>query len=311
MWEAVIDAIPLRPNNVALRKEPGYTTAPGPHSLLAHLAAYLFSDILYPTGKRGFPAQMMGEILFGKVPLQAAIHKVTGPWIAMGYPENRRERFVFTTILALLANRNPHVEALTAPTLKKLREKNPSPEMQSRIGQLQSVLISLHILPGETWETMAPQPQLQVFQDEFVVDVHPRWVAWLRAFWQQTPISQHNRRDILRHVLIAFRWVTQHHPHVTEPGQWTRELALQYVAYVCNEATVYDYVSPITEARLAKQLEQRRGEPLKAATKTARIKSLRRFSGACKSTPTRLMVARSRALKFTGILMTPWQRQSM
>ena len=174
MWESVIDAIPLRPNNVALRREPGYTTIPGPHSLLAHLAAYLFSDILYPTGKRGFPAQMMGEILFGQEVLQAAINKVMEPWLAMGYAENRRERFVFTTILALLANRNPHLEALTTTTLRKLREKNPSPEIQSRIGQLQSVLISLHVLPGEEWKTTANQPKLQLFQDEFVVDIHPR-----------------------------------------------------------------------------------------------------------------------------------------
>jgi hypothetical protein len=159
------------------------------------------------------------------------------PWLAMGYAENRRERFVFTTILALLANRNPYLEALTATTLKKLREKHPSPEMQSRIGQLQSVLTSLHLLPGEEWKTTANQPKLQIFQDEFVVDINPRWVAWLRAFWQQTPISQHNRRDVLRHVLVAFRWVTQHYPHVTEPGQWTRELALWYVAYVCTDVS--------------------------------------------------------------------------
>src|SRR5205807_7561917 len=163
MWESVIDAVPLRPNAVALRKEPGYTTTPGPHSLLAHLAAYLFSDILYPTGKRGFPAHVMGEILFGKVPLQAAITRVMDPWLAMGYAEKRQERFVFTAILALLANRNPHVEALTVATLEKLREKNPSPEMQSRIGQLQSVLVSLHVLPSEVWKTTANQPQLQIF----------------------------------------------------------------------------------------------------------------------------------------------------
>ena len=116
----------------------------------------------------------MGEILFGQEVLQAAINKVMEPWLAMGYAEKRQERFVFTTILALLANRNPHVEALTVATLEKLREKNPSPEIQSRIGQLQSVLISLHVLPGEEWKTTANQPKLQLFQDEFVVDIHPR-----------------------------------------------------------------------------------------------------------------------------------------
>ena len=174
MWESVIDAIPLRPNAVALRKEPGYTTTPGPHSLLTHLAAYLFSNILYPTGKRGFPSQMMGEILFGQEMLQAAITRVMEPWLAMGYAEKGRERFEFTTILALLANRNPHLEAFTTTTLRKLCEKNPSPERQSRIGQLQSVLISLHVLPGEEWKTTANQPKLQLFQDKFVIDIHPR-----------------------------------------------------------------------------------------------------------------------------------------
>ncbi len=277
MWESVIDAIPLRPNNVALRKEPGYTTTPGPHSLLAHLTAYLFSDILYPTGKRGFPAQMMGEILFSQEVLQAAIHKVMEPWLAMGYAENQRDYFVFTTAFALLANRNPHLEALTTATLKNLYESNPNGRMRSTVGQLQKVLVSLHFLSVEEGKTTGGKPKLQLFQDEFVVGIHPRWVAWLRAFWQQTPISQNNRREIIRHVLVAFRWVTQHYPHVTEPGQWTRELALRYVAYVCNEATVYEYVSPITQQRRVKQLEQRRGEPLKATSKTARIKCLRGF----------------------------------
>ena len=90
--------------------------------------------------------------------VQAAITRVMEPWLAMGYAEKRRERFVFTTILALLANRNPHLEALTVATLEKLREKNPSPEMHSRIGQLHSVVISLHILPSEEWKKTANQP---------------------------------------------------------------------------------------------------------------------------------------------------------
>lgn len=277
MWEKVIDAIPVRPNNVALRREPGHTTIPGPHSLLTHMAAYLFSDLLYPTGKRCFPVQTMGEIIFGQEMVEEAIHTVMEPWLAMGYAENQRDYFVFTTVFALLANRNPYVEALTTTTLKNLYETNLNGRMRSTVGQLQKVLISLHMLSSEEGKTTAGKPKLQLFQDEFVAGIHPRWVAWLRAFWQQTPISQNNRREIIRHVLVAFRWVTQHYPHVTEPGQWTRELALRYVAYVCNEATVYEYVSPTTQQRRVKQLEQRRGELLKATSQTARIKCLRGF----------------------------------
>jgi integrase len=276
-WEAAIDAVPLRPNDVALRREPGYTSASGPHLLLTHVAAYLFAGLLSPTGKRCFPGQAMGEIVFGQDMVDAAIHTVMDPWLAMGYAETQRDYFVFTTIFALLTNRSPHLEALTPATLKCLYERSLNDRMRSTIGQLQKVLISLCYLPNEGAKTAGEKPRLQLFQDEFVVGIHPRWVAWLRAFWQQTPISQNNRREIIRHVLIAFRWVTQHYPHITEPGQWTRELALRYVAYVCDEATVYEYVSPITQQRRAKQLEQRQGEQLKATSKTARIKALRLF----------------------------------
>ena len=78
-------------------------------------------------------------------------------------------------------------------------------------------------------------------------------------------------------MLLACRWLAQHHPQVTEPSQWTREIALAYVAYTCNEATVFDYASPLMRQRLAKKVEKRQGEPLKPASIVARIKGLRIF----------------------------------
>src|SRR5260370_18383779 len=116
-----------------------------------------------------------------------------------------------------------------------------------------------------------------LFQDEFVRDIHPRWVAWVRAIWQQTPFSQHHGTEITGHVLMACRWLAHHYPQVTEPSQWTREIALAYVAYVCNEATVFDYASPLIRQRLATKVENRPGEPLKAATMSARLQRLQRF----------------------------------
>jgi hypothetical protein len=45
-------------------------------------------------------------------------------------------------------------------------------------------------------EKKVDQPTPALFQDDFVAGIHPRWVVWLRAFWQQTPISQHGRDEI-------------------------------------------------------------------------------------------------------------------
>src|SRR2546427_365135 len=116
-----------------------------------------------------------------------------------------------------------------------------------------------------------------VFGPEFVLGIHPQWVAWIRAFWQQTPLSQRHRTEITGHVLLACRWLAQHYPQVTEPSQWTREIALAYVAYVCNEAIVFDYASPLIRQRLAKKVEKRQGEPLKPASMSARLQGLRAF----------------------------------
>jgi hypothetical protein len=33
-------------------------------------------------------------------------------------------------------------------------------------------------------------------------------------------------------LLQAGRWLTEHHPDITSPAQWTRDLALEYVASV-------------------------------------------------------------------------------
>jgi len=121
------------------------------------------------------------------------------------------------------------------------------------------------------------KPPPQLFQDVSVVGIHPRWVAWLRAFWRQTPISVNSRNEIVGPMLMACRWLAHRHPHITEPGQWTRELAVQYVAYVCHEATVFDYASPERKQLFANHLQQRQGEPLKATGIRKRIDCVRSF----------------------------------
>jgi len=78
-------------------------------------------------------------------------------------------------------------------------------------------------------------------------------------------------------MLMACRWLAHRHPQITEPSHWTRELAIQYVAYVCNGATVYDYASPKRRQLFANYLQQRQGEPLKATGIRKRIAGVRNF----------------------------------
>ena len=137
--------------------------------------------------------------------------------------------------------------------------------------------MTLGILAEERLSLSEERPPRQLFQDAFVGDVHPQWVAWLRAFWRQTPISVHARNEIVGPVLMACRWLADRHPEITEPKLWTRELAIEYVGYVCHEATVYDYAAEDRRQLFADHLKQRQGEPLKATGIRKRIDCVRSF----------------------------------
>lgn len=279
MWEAIIQSIPTRPNEVALRREPGHTSIASPTLLLTHLATYLLTGRLYLTREQSFRCRALGEIVFGPELVQTAIDRAKEPWVATGYSQRGRnlEDLIYVLVLTLLVNRHPSLDALTISVLEEAHALNRRKEAGPRFEQLRHVLIDLGIISDEGGEKSAAQPSIMLFQDEFVQDIHPRWVAWVRAFWQQTPLSQRNRTESTGQVLLACRWLAQHHPQVTEPRAWTREIAFASIAYTCNEATVFDYASPLLKQRLAKKLEKRQGEPLKPATMAARIKGLRIF----------------------------------
>lgn len=279
IWKTVIDTAPTLTKEVIPKLTPSSILWKSPYFVLTHLAAYLFADLFYPNSTRGFPAQALGEVIFARERVQTAIDKIMGTWLDRGFTVHRpsQKRFVFATILVLLANRNPYLEMLTLTSLSALYQSDLKPDVRQRVEQLQRALRALQIIASEEGEQRETQPTTRLFEEDFVAGIQPRWVAWLRAFWQQTPISGHNREEIVIQTSIAFRWVSKHYPQVTEPRQWTRELAVRFVAYVCNEATVYDYASPVTKERLAKYLAQRQGEPLRARGKAARIGSLRSF----------------------------------
>ncbi len=206
-WMSVIDALPKRSRARTRDLETDETTRSSPHYVLLHVAAYLFSDLLPAPGNRGIPAHVMAEILFGPEVVQTAINSVLGARAARGYTETQKGKtaFVFALILALLVNRNPYLEALTPATFSELSETEIGRKERGRIEQLRRMLMSLGIIPEERVLMAEEKPPPQLFQDESVVGVHPRWVAWLRGISRQTPISVNSRNEIVGPMLMACR----------------------------------------------------------------------------------------------------------
>jgi len=273
-WITVIDALPKRRDQAANTQ-----TRSTPHYVLLSVAAYLFSETGPSPSSRGIPAHLMAEILFGSTVVQQAIDHVLQAREASGYTENPKGKraFVFVLIFTLLLNRNPSLEALTPTTFDILSGTEIGKRERGRVEQLRRVLMTLGILPEERLRLSAERPPRQLFQDDEVQDVHPQWVAWLRAFWRQTPISEQARNAIIGTMLMACRWLGSQHPEITEPKLWTRELAIEYVAFVCHEATIYDYASPARRQLFADYLKRRQGAPLKATGIRKRIDCVRSF----------------------------------
>lgn len=72
-----------------------------------------------------------------------------------------------------------------------------------------------------------------MWQKDLTVD--PTWLAWICAFYEQTPSqNEKTRRDTCYDLFTAGRWLKKTHPEIVSPIQWDEALASEYVSYTCQ-----------------------------------------------------------------------------
>lgn len=211
------------------------------------LLAYLFCDFLYIGSMT--PYAPLANTVFGKATVDAEIEKVHAPLVAAGFETGYRSRRWLCS-LVLLVNRHPCIEALSAQTIATVNELLPTLsgrgayDGQRLLSQLQTALCYLDILDEPVLVAAPADPKrfLSVWRNDPTVDA--RWVAWICAFYEQTPY-QHERtiRRMSYQLLMAGRWLKQYHPDICEPDQWTEALANEYVTYTC-QALCGDLILP-------------------------------------------------------------------
>lgn len=96
------------------------------------------------------------------------------------------------------------------------------------------------------------------------------WARWAKRWYETSTFTGHARKDLYLRVLMAGRWLAAHHPEVTEPGQWTRGLAAEFVAAV-DRLRVGELASTVTFS------PEKAGKPLAPATKKGYINAVRVF----------------------------------
>ncbi len=215
------------------------------------LLAYLFCDVLYIGACTVYGT--IAELIFGKSVVATEVDKVRTPLVEAGYAADQKEggRLQWVTALCMLVNRHPSIEAFSSHLLTTVYELLAQIEGAAQdkgrwaLMRLQTSLCYLGVLDepvilDTSHEKAAYLPAL--WQNDPTVD--PAWLAWVSAFYDQTPTyDERRRRQMCYSLLMAGRWLKQYHPGVREPADWNEALAVEYVTYTC-QAKLGDLLLP-------------------------------------------------------------------
>jgi integrase len=234
----------------AIQHAPGAKHASGTRFWML-LLAYLFCDMLYVgTATAYWP---MAETIFGRELAEAEVNKVRTQLLAIGYAGDQRKegRLRWITAFCMLVNRNPLVETFSAQLLatvdELLSDISGAGHTQGRwaLLRLQTALCYLGVLDEPILLDLSQQKTADLpsrWQNDPTVD--PAWLAWVCAFYEQTPsYDERRRRQMCYSLLMAGRWLKQCHPEVREPADWNEALAAAYVTYTC-QAKLGDLLLP-------------------------------------------------------------------
>jgi len=203
-------------------------------------------------------------LVFGDEPVEASIRQAAGILDQWGYQEplRVRHRLRGTFSQALLVNRSPRLEDLSTGAFAVLRAHPASSgRYREMTYALQRACASLGYCdpPVRTGRNNAPG----------IDGTSPQWAEWVER-WHATSALTPRVRDVVRTIMAkAGRWLTAEYPHITEPGQWTRQTCAAWVAAV-DKMAVGDYVQrhDHIQARVGKPVRPRSKAHILGATRT-------------------------------------------
>jgi integrase len=215
------------------------------------VAAYLFGGFTSFRRALSYRAERFATKLFGREPVQASVQTIIDTLKAWGYSEERLDKKVAQTLCVMLVeNRSPYLQDLTDELVERVLKNGSTPTERPQLFQITRVLAHLGILKQPLTSLNSRQPESRT-----LMDIDGEWLEWCQRWRNTSTKTKRTRKGIYYQLLKTGRWLYQHHPDVTSPAQWTRHLAVEYVAAV-ERMRVGEYVS--SEAYLS---QQRVGQP--------------------------------------------------
>jgi integrase len=205
--------------------------------------------------------------IFGVPFVEAAVAEVEGILTQWGYSSTKRTWCESALCEALMLNRSPHLYDLSGNLLLEMRN-GTSAMKRSACLQISRALVELGYLSA-----VIPDGRREAAKRAETQNIASTWVEAVTR-WLATSTLEKKTRNHSRVVLLEVgRWLASQHPEVTEPSQWTSDLAIRYVAAV-DQMKVGEYA-----ARQA--VFPRRGLTLSARSKAGYLCIMRTFFRDC------------------------------
>jgi len=198
-------------------------------------AAYLLRCFRTFDQLGGMAIEELGQKIFGRENLAPALDILSQVATTWGYSRNSAVAFRSTIVDVLLQNEHPNVTRITRPLLEQLHATTTNTRRRAMIYRLSRALAYLDIIP-EPLPLSGGVPEA-VYRAERERGIAPAWVAWVQRWFATSTRSEKTRLNMRRDLLRVGRWLAAHHPAITIPGEWTRELAAEFVAAVTQMRT--------------------------------------------------------------------------
>jgi integrase len=210
----------------------------------------------------------LAQKIFGRERIAATLLRVTEVSAAWGYRSPCKPLMSLVAEL-LLINQRPELESLTTEFIESVRMRWQDSNYRSSLYfQFSRVLAALGIIAAE------PRIRNRVDSERIhrarTASLSGDWVLAVERWEATSTLTVSTRRHLRDMVLKAGRWLQACHPEITHAGQWTRELAAEYVGAV-DRMHVGDYVW--RTAGLGTKL----GKPATARSKDAFLGAMRCF----------------------------------
>jgi hypothetical protein len=213
----------------------------------------------------GIRATYLARRLFGRVALEHEIDRVRTHLRQVGYAHTSIDHASISNGLAVLfvqAGR-AELEALTLESIEDAYRAAPAnSDRRQALYRLAHALQGMGLLPRAITHRSHPSAAL--------VGVDPVWASWCERWRATATVAPRTADAVYYAALKTGRWLAREHPDLRTPNDWTRDLAIAFVAMV-RDAHVGDPAGP------GAHVEGRRGTPLAPKTKAGLLDSLCTF----------------------------------